>query len=137
MEWFDQRYSQFLKEHNDRTTVAQNAEDIYAALWAAIMEVVRAAHDRGMQIQPNGFPLHHTLLMGKRLLRINLSEDKHCILASPGDSREVPLCLAVCEDGSVCLKHNGFTVNYAQAAQKIMEPFIFGGESPYAVAKIS
>ena len=132
MEWVERRYQQYVDERRDWGNVCQHAEEIYEGLWEEIVKVANDPTIAFTKIVTNGLPQHRTVALGKRILKIDLAEDKHSIIASPPDSPEILLAVTVCPDGVVCLKHDGERVTYSQAAQKIMEPFIFGGESPYA-----
>lgn len=135
MGWLEERYQEFVDEQRDRKSVLEHAEAIYEGLWEEIVLVTTSPTVAFMQIETNGLPRHRTVTMGKRVLKIDLSEDKHSIVATLPEDTEVQLSIAVCLDGVVCLKCTGKTVNYAEAAQRILEPFIFGGHSPYATMK--
>lgn len=132
MEWLKQQVERFRKEDRDWKNVVDHAERIYTAVWAEIVKVVNEAPVWDIELIANGIPLHHTVTMGKRVLKLDLADDRHSIIASRPDGAEVVLEIAVCPDGSVCVRCAGKAVTYAEAAQKIMEPFLFGGESPYA-----
>jgi hypothetical protein len=74
--------------------------------------------------------------MGNRTVAVRLDKDKQGITATMPEGPDMRFKFRFCGDakgGSVCLKHIGADVDYATAARKIMEPLLFGGDSPYAV----
>ncbi len=135
MEWVDQLLKRHEEAKDQRNAVTKVADEIYQDLWKAILEIVRLDSLRMMGLKYNGSPLNHTVTMGNRTVVVRLDEDKCGITANVSDGPNVSLKLRCCADaqgGSVCIKHEGVVVSYPEAAKKIMEPFIFGGESPYA-----
>ena len=133
MEWFNQRFAMYEKAEADRKAVQQSAEDIYSQVWKAIGEVAGSAKARGISLKNNGIPYRFALRMVDRTMTLKLDDDKCGITAEISDSPGVTLKLRICPDGTVCIKHEGATVDYAGAARVIMEAFFFGERSPYAL----
>jgi hypothetical protein len=105
---------------------------MYGELWSEIMRIINEANAWDAKLVPNGFPLHHIVRMGKRDLHLDLAEDKCSVLAQYSDVGESGLSMVVGHDGTVNFTQEGIVLDYATAAQKIMEPFLFGGKSPFA-----
>ncbi len=109
--------------------ISEQAEDTFQNLWAEILVLVREAQSKGWQLDTNGSPLARTVSMvahprPRNELRITLQKDKQQIAIS-GIKSPTKLSFAVCEDGVVCLKHDGREVSLRDAARLIIEPFLF------------
>jgi hypothetical protein len=111
MEWFEDRFAQFTAQDEARRKIAECAEGLYENLWAAVAEIVKAAVAKGIDLKPNGFPLHHQVKMGNRKLNLDLFLDVRQIVAATHDAPDLVFNLAICDDGSVCLRRDGRAVN--------------------------
>lgn len=136
MEWLEQHMEQYREAVHERDEIKQHAPEIYERIWTAIVEVVTSDSLRGLDLKYNGFPLKHTVTLGNRKVTIALDEDKCGVTAQISDGTSVELKLRFCGDtkaGGVCIMHDGSEVGYSAAARKIMEPFLFEGDSSYAL----
>lgn len=132
MEWLDQRFENYHKAAKDRRTIRETGDDVYTEVWKEIQEVVRAARKRGIDLQINGLPLHHTVRMGEHLLKIDLDKDKESITGESFGKTMVVLRFVLDAENAVFIENSGDPVSYAEAARRIMEPFLFGKHSAYA-----
>lgn len=137
MEWLEAQYGKYRKFAEDQRTVRDAADEIFAEIWKAVIEVVNAGNQHVMGLKINGFPGHHTVSMGSRTLRLFLAEDKQSISAQESDGGLIVVRLMVDSENAVFLENRGEPVSYAESARRIMEPFLFSGESPYAVPAAS
>jgi hypothetical protein len=135
MVWLNQRFELYTKSLHSQDAVKRVAAEIYDGLWKEVVEVIAAADKRGMGLKFNGSPLNHTVTMGRRNIAIKLDDDKCGITVTLSDGPGLTLKLRECASpagATVCIEHEGATIDYPNAARMIMEPFLFGGESPYA-----
>ncbi len=133
MDWFDKRFAKFQKAVSDRDAVTMEAEDIYGEVWKSILEVVKKAKGENIPISLNGFHLHYKVILHSSTVEVRLRADKCAIEASFRDNPIITLGLRVCEDGTVCIMHEGRRISQSEAAQIIMEKLIFDDpSSPYA-----
>jgi hypothetical protein len=132
MEWFDQRFDVYEKAIADQKAVQEFADSIYGEVWSAVHEVVKRAKARGVNLQSNGFSNNIAVKMDQRILTMKLDADKCGITAAISNDSDITLTLRVCADGTVCIKHDGATVDCKGAAKVIMEAFLFKTPSPYA-----
>lgn len=137
MEWLDRAYDAFSKYHLDTQAAKNGTESVYQDLWKRVVEVVNAANEKGMQLTTNGLPHSRVVAMPfgsalKREMKITLDRD-NLLISAESDAGSLSLQIGVEETQVVCLLLNGKVLNGEQAAQKVMEDFLFGGKSPYAI----
>lgn len=133
MEWLKERMEAVQRVKRDERNIAAHADRIYGAVWAAVVDVVKEGPVWGIEMKANGFPLHHTVTAGTHVLKVDLSEDRRRIVGTRPDGKQTVLELAICPDGSVCVRHEEKMVDYAEAAQGLMDAFLFGAGGPYEV----
>lgn len=136
MGWLEKRITeaQALKQRD--ALIRSSAPAIYRSLWTELTLIVEDAKNRSFPIFTNG-EAHSRLIklsqdpptggdgIGRpKELRIVLEKDRQRIVAS-GAGVKVILDLDVCSDGVVCLKLGGDQIHLEDAAEKIMDPFLF------------
>lgn len=137
MEWLDRAYDTFSRYHRDTQAARNGAESVYQNLWARIVEVVNAANEKDMQLTTNGLPHSRVVAMplgreARREVVIALNQDEQLITVE-SDAGAMALQIGVDDTQVVCLLLNGKILSAEQAAQKIMEGFLFGARSPFAI----
>lgn len=137
MEWLDRCYEAFSKYHHETQAARKGAESAYDNLWTQIAEAVRAANEKGMQLTTDGFPHSRVIAMSlgrevKRELKLTLDRE-NLLISAESDAAVLTLQIGVDDTQVVCLCCDRKILPPERAAQKIMESFLFGGKSPYAV----
>ena len=134
MSWIDDRLEQSQKLMERNRAVADSAEGLFNDLWKEISALTKEAHDKGLGIGTNGSEYERVVWASviprlgqstdRRELRIDLHKDREKISVS-GSSVPLGLSIDVCDDGVVCLKHNGKRILIQDAARLILDPFFF------------
>jgi hypothetical protein len=106
-----------------------HAPKLYSALWDELMKIVAEAKEKGFVLNSHGSETARGIDVGyanvnPRKMSFSLSQDKRTIEAS-GGAVSVRLTVSICDDGVVCLKHNGEAVSIEEAARRIMKPVLF------------
>lgn len=129
MSWIDDRLSEQKKREEDSALIREHAESIYNDLWNEITGWLKEAKEKGIPVGTNGAP-HRRIVWrsretgGNRIeLKINLEKEKGEISISGGGISK--LLLSVCDDGVVCLKHDGAQISIHDAAIAILDRFLF------------
>lgn len=130
MSWIDDRLEQQKQEREHRRIIALNAEVIYNQLWAEIANFIEEAQAKGMDVIGNGTPLERTVTYdpprsgGSRVLTVSFDRAAQFI-AVRGLNSDFELRFDVCSHNRVCLKRGDSEILLRDAAQQILEPFIF------------
>lgn len=133
MDWFDERFAKFQKAVAERDTVCMEAEDVYSEVWKSVLEVVKKAKANNVPISVNGFHLHYKVILYSSMVEVRLRADRCAIEASFRDDPIITFALRVCEDGTVCIKHEGKRTSQSEVARIIIEKLVFDDPaSPYS-----
>jgi hypothetical protein len=133
MTWIDDRLSGREHERVRRLSIEQSAERIYGELWEAIKKCVDEASRKGFGLETNGSPHERTVVLSTNSSRRTLSTRKLALALKKASQRILvtgiepapELVLDLCHDNVVCLKLNGKQVSYDEAAQAVLDPFLF------------
>jgi hypothetical protein len=120
----DERTERNLKAIKDKAQIRHEAERVFTALWEEVMREIKHAGELQWNLTTNGQPLERMVKFGERHVFIALDQDSQVIKVHGAHSLE--LKMAVCDDGVVCLKHDGKQVLLSDATRLILEPLIFG-----------
>jgi hypothetical protein len=131
MTWIDKRLAEREATRVHNLSIDQSAERVYAELWDAIKKCVTEAANKGFDVSTNGSPHHRavSVLTGtprgdRKELVLTLKRESHKILVA-GIDPAPELMLDLRADNVACLKLNGKQVTYDEAAQAILDPFLF------------
>jgi hypothetical protein len=134
MSWIDKRIQQRQKLMERNKAVADGAEGLFDDLWKEIAALTKEANDKGLPVGTDGSAYERVVWAAviprlgqptdRRELRINLHKDREEISVS-GSSVPLGLSIDVCDDGVICLKHNGRRILIQGAARLILDPFLF------------
>src|SRR5580700_6327353 len=137
MTWIDKRLAEKEAARVRHLSIDQSAERIYAELWQAIGRCVDEANNKGFTLERNGSPHERSVV---RLIppsagrRHSSPTRKELSLVLKRASEEIvvngllappKLTLDLCPDNVACLKLDGNQVNYDEAAQAVLDPFLF------------
>ena len=119
--------------------VMRGAEGIFNELWDEIVGFAREADAKGMPVKTNGSSFERIVLASEfpyfsnlsrqRNLTITLDRVNEKISASWLDEA-IDLLIDVCDDGVICLKHEGKKILLKDAAKLILDPFLFPDLQP-------
>jgi hypothetical protein len=131
MTWIDKRLAEQEAEATRSALIDQSAERVYDDLWQAVMRCVMEANNKGFTLATNGSPHQRIVTLTskdrttkKRQLQLTLHRDIRLIKIRGVESLS-ELSLDLCPDRVVCLKLNGKQVTYDEAAEAILDPFLF------------
>lgn len=134
MSWIDERVEQRRRLTERNKAVAEGAEVLFHDLWEEIAAQTKEAHDKFVQVGTNGSAYERIVWTpnvpslaqptNRRELRINLHKEREEISISATEF-SLNLSIDVCEDGVICLKHNGKRVLIQEAARLILDQFLF------------
>ena|ERR1700683_308792 len=130
MSWIDDRLTQRRRRGNRDSLIASNAEKIYNELWHEVNGWIEAAQEKGIDLIPNGSPYERTITLPDpphsepRVLTLSLNKAAQLISVS-GLKSNFQLKFDVCADNRVCLKRGESEILLHDAAQQILDPFIF------------
>ena len=137
MTWIDRRLAEKEAARVRHLSIDQASERIYAELWQAVGKCVDEANNKGFTLERNGSPHERTVVLlippsagrrhsppARRELTLVLKRSSEEIVVK-GLSAPPKLTLDLCPDNVACLKLDGNQVNYDDAAQAILNPFLF------------
>ncbi|HEY2858742.1 MAG TPA: hypothetical protein VGJ21_10030 [Terracidiphilus sp.] len=127
MGWVEDRLEKQAQEADRREQIEGSASAIYDELWEAVVKVTKLP-TVAIQWKPqtNGNPFHRTVVdLHKRILQIDLRKDRQSITATIGEETVARLDLVVDKNNVVHLAQGGRKLDYEEAAQVVMEPFLF------------
>ena len=134
MGWIDERMEQHRRLMERNRFVADSAESLFDELWKEIAARTKEAHDKGLPAGTDGSAYERIVwasvvprlsqATNRRELRINLHKQLEDISVT-GSDFSLNLSIDVCEDGVICLKHNGKRILIPEAARLILDPFLF------------
>ena len=124
--WIVERLEQRAASKERDRLIAASAERMFGELWLTMAGFIEEAQQRGIEIFTNGMPLERvvTLTVPPRTLTVTLKKDQQMI-AIRGVEGIYKLTFDVCPDHVVCLKLSGEPKSYSEAAQAILDPFLF------------
>jgi hypothetical protein len=121
MSWIEER----LKREKLKQSIPKQAEQLHEELMTEIKARVEEAKKHGVAVftkDDREFGMSDPGEGGQpKTLRVELSRDRTTIRTNTGVQLKVDLC----EDNSFSLMHHAARVSIAQAAQLILEPFLF------------
>jgi hypothetical protein len=131
MTWIDKRLAERETARVRHLSIDQSAERVYAELWEAVKKCVVEAANKGFDVSTNGSPHRRAVTVSsgaprgsRKELVLNLKRENHKILVT-GIDPAPELMLDLGADNVACLKLNGKQVTYDEAAQAILDPFLF------------
>jgi hypothetical protein len=124
MTWLDDRIAQSVKRKQDNKLILDWAESVFNALWEEITRIVEEAKSKGFQLSTNGSPDQRAVIFKENRLLITLERDAGTILAN-GPGFNLQLSFSVDKDDVVRLKYAEKFLPLKEAAQSILDPFLF------------
>jgi hypothetical protein len=139
MQWLDERYAAYGKYQRKRDVARENAKTIFEELFESVYTIVQLANqkDFGLSTEDDDEKSRRVIMeygpredRKSRELHINLADDLLSISAS-SDAGAADFAFYVDTDDRVRLTVERKHLDVRDAAQYIMEPFLFEGKSPY------
>jgi hypothetical protein len=137
MSWIDERLAEEKARADKNESIISSADTVFNDMWSYVLGDVEEAKKKGKPLFTNGTQLDRIVKLDvatfspshPKELHIALSKDKHSIVISGEVSMKFNL--DICPDGAVCPKdEQGKTVTYKEAAQRILDPFLFPESQP-------
>ena len=132
MTWFERRLADLEAHKQRQALIKQNAEEIYAQVWAEVVTHIAEARSKGWAVETNGSPRRRAVMLQKQnksgdwLLEVILPDGKERIRVKGDLGIDFYINLEVCpDDGVVCLTLAGSRITVAQAAEAILDPLLF------------
>jgi hypothetical protein len=127
--WIVERLEQRAAAQERARLIDASAERVFGEFWQAVAVFVDEAQQSGMKVATNGTPLERVVILDKsgrnpQTLTVALAKDQKKI-AIRGVNDIYGLAFDVCPDNVVCLKLDGAAVSYREAAQAILDRFLF------------
>lgn len=132
MTWFERRLAD-LEAHKQRLArIKQHAPAIYDQVWDEVVLYIAEARTKGWAVETNGAPRKRAVMLQKQnksgdwLLEVILPDGKERIRVKGDHGIDFYIDLEVCpEDDVVCLTLDGSRISVEQAAEAILDPFLF------------
>jgi hypothetical protein len=132
MNWIDDDIAKRKRRNEVATLIVSGAEQVYDELWNEIAACVKYANEKlaPATMGTNGLPHNRVVWLSEArkhtVLRIELVTERSEIAVMVDDSTfRLTLRIGVCSGDIVCLKLDDRKVDYREAAQLILEPFMF------------
>jgi hypothetical protein len=141
--WISARLKERQFRHDRQRIISDGAEEVFKRLWVEIKKWVDEAKHSGEKVDTNGSPHERVVTMrsdsftgmsispdvysatpASKKLSVKFLPEKPSIVANAAGI-DVQFDIDLDEDNVACLKHNGKTVEYLDAAITILDPFIF------------
>ena len=129
MSWITDRIAERKAAQDRKALIFSEGENVFAALWVAILALTKEATANGFPVHTNGSPHARAVAYTppgdfQRQLEISLHREEGEIIAQ-GPDGNIKLLLDVGTDGVVGLKTTGPWLSLEQAAREILDPFLF------------
>jgi hypothetical protein len=137
MNWLDDcsRERNRLDVHSKE--IAMRGHEVFESLWRDVTRWIEEAKTKGHLLSTNGTPESRTVklefkplnahaMLLPKVLKLNVAEDRSLISAVfPDTEGDIKLLLDICDDGVICMKHEGKRIYPSDAAILILRRFIF------------
>lgn len=140
-EWFEDRYKQYERAVYERDLIRKNGANAFGDLWRVVLETIKAANNKAMGLTPGGSAQNRFVQMlrsepfspetNSRALALSVSNDFRTITAE-SDAGKVVINVVVGLDNVIGFSKDKGPIGVSDASKLILEPFLFGGESPFS-----
>jgi hypothetical protein len=137
MDWLDDSARERDRRDVHSKEIALRGYEVFESLWRDVTRWIEEAKTKGHLLSTNGSPESRTVklefnppnpqarLLPKEL-KIDIAQDRSVISAVfPDKEGEIIFLLDICDDGVICIKHEGKKIYPSDAAILILRRFIF------------
>jgi hypothetical protein len=137
MNWLDACAIERNRRDAHSKEIAMRGLEVFESLWRDVVRWIEEAKTKGHLLSTNGAtesrtvnlefePLNAHAMLFPKVLKIDLAKDRSVISAVfPDAEGDIEFLLHICDDGVICMKHEGKRIYSTDAAILILRRFIF------------